>query len=269
MEAASTSASGSFELNVPDAPREMWLIKVPSKEMADAIESALDNEEIGLLKRHKNTPTAGPPSKRHKYDVEVCSTFAKRAEAKQNKNKSGPGQSQTLPTAYQLKFQDKAPAISIFTETNDGSKKGPVTAIGFEGVVGAEANLVLDSNNFAAVSARFNDKVTKSNTHAKAVGVEEQKIGHSFNPRGKAAMLDSKPMKKNEKRTRENVTDNEIQNRILNMFKHWEYIRLKDMTKELNLPEGAIRRELIKLADPEKGIEHRNTWRLKTQYQAN
>ena len=26
--------------------------------MADAIESALDNEEIGLLKRHKNAPTS-------------------------------------------------------------------------------------------------------------------------------------------------------------------------------------------------------------------
>ena len=43
-------------------------------------------------------------------------------------------------------------------------------------------------------------------------------MGNAFNPRGKHAMLDSKPVKKTEKRTRENVTDDEIQNRMVARF---------------------------------------------------
>lgn len=209
----------------------------------------------------QDTISSGPPSKRLKYDIEIDNTFATRYE--ETKKLKTP-----LFKNFKLQFQDQMPTVSIFSETTE-KPAGAVENVEYEGVIGAEATMTNDLAFASNMTNRFISKTTVANTREKAQETEDLKT--AFNPRGKDALASSNEASKKgkEKRTRENVTDDEIKARIFALFKDYDYIRLKDIVAKLNLPEGPVRRILIKIADLVKEIEHRNTWRLKAQFRSN
>lgn len=249
------------ELKIPGKPRSVWLVKIPSSDLAHAIETAVDNEEIGILKRDKRIPipTDGPVSKRLKYKVEIDSNFSRRADEK-HKHPT------PMRRHYNLQFHDNVPEASVFSEATDS--KGKVTSLAYESIIGAEAMMMQDHRDFSAITARFNAKTKLANFRTSAQETKEQ--NYAYNPRSKEAIESSRRLKdRKEKRTRDNVTDDQIKERIFDLFKDYEYIRLKDIVNKLNLPEGPVRRVLITLADPVKEVEHRNTWRLKERFRLN
>eukprot|EP00041_Stephanoeca_diplocostata_P011780 m.194779 g.194779 ORF g.194779 m.194779 type:complete len:237 (+) comp18663_c0_seq2:262-972(+) len=146
----------------------MWLLKVPQADLAAAIETALDREEIGFLKElvepiveSKRTAAASSdrPRKKPKCEIDVAESLAERfdgrrriaAEVAAEKE----GTSVIHPVAvnrhYDMAFRDRKESMAVFSEETQDD--GGIKSVALEGKIVANAHTSLQ--DFATIRKRI------------------------------------------------------------------------------------------------------------------
>eukprot|EP00041_Stephanoeca_diplocostata_P011781 m.194798 g.194798 ORF g.194798 m.194798 type:complete len:295 (+) comp18663_c0_seq6:262-1146(+) len=256
----------------------MWLLKVPQADLAAAIETALDREEIGFLKElvepiveSKRTAAASSdrPRKKPKCEIDVAESLAERfdgrrriaAEVAAEKE----GTSVIHPVAvnrhYDMAFRDRKESMAVFSEETQDD--GGIKSVALEGKIVANAHTSLQ--DFATIRKRIDTSARQSANRRVAKEISS-KTGarHSFNPISAHVPTQRREVK--QKRTAFGLSDDVIKQRLFKRFEDHEYYSLKDLAALEKLPDDRVRQVLHLIADRAPAGPHKGKWHLKASH---
>jgi len=265
-----TDGDGEMVLDLGQQQTDMWLLKVPHGELADALSKAVDNEVLGkvVLK----VPVAPPAESRQRkrkaervVKLAVDPTMAKRHAVSKGAADASAGGLHPLYTMG--KKPVKAGSMLVFAE-QDGSADG-TDGDGAVAVVGKINNhFVLQVDSLQSIEDRFSKRVVNEADKETTSQVSGPMM-HHYNPRGQVH-LDQRRQQAakgtTQKATAIGVTPDQIKVRLFKRFEAFTYYSLSDLAKLEKLPQAAVRAVLDEIATKENEGEHRHKWALKPAY---
>eukprot|EP00039_Didymoeca_costata_P001380 m.51999 g.51999 ORF g.51999 m.51999 type:complete len:259 (-) comp10766_c0_seq4:2731-3507(-) len=255
---------------------EAWLVKVPA-DLAAMIESAEDNAEIGVVRKEIAQET-NPKGKKPRYHLEINERTSAKYES------TLPPGSCPRPRKADFEFSDVGLEEAIFSESfKEGEAAEP--AVRIQKKITNHAHFIHDSSDpwlpsFTNIRYIF---VTFDGCSYQALKIEKKQKADEAVPKDAVRTHDPrrdktwmpgnkdnlKAAKKTvtEKKTRYDVTDEEIRKRLLARFDAHEYYSLDNLVDLENLPKNAIVNILREIGEQAR---HRGfmRWRLKQEYRS-
>lgn len=251
------TADSYGNVNVDDADKECWMIRVPPK-LAESWEKLPQGSILGeLVFRKGGRSNNGKPIK-PAFDIHVAPHVAESPES--------------LPLQYSLQaMTKKLPTLHPFTRHTNGS-------VNIHGTVTRTANLQVnrDANYRQLCKNRILQSTVHNSRFVKPVDSNQVVQGskrrrnidgfgdavHQYGKRMLEAANTPTPQKK-----AKFTQDQPTKSVIFELFSQQTFWTVKDIKSACGRPETDIREVLREIGDYHRSGDHKNTWELRKEFQ--
>eukprot|EP00040_Diaphanoeca_grandis_P015184 m.77239 g.77239 ORF g.77239 m.77239 type:complete len:288 (-) comp24993_c0_seq1:27-890(-) len=261
----------AFQLDVKNKQPGMWLVKIPSGDLAAAIDFAVDNEQLGELWKFAPTSLHSKRKASAAFDLKIDDNFRERFDDRPSRPGAVVGKRGKLLQNFTVDSKERPPVVSVFAESKLPGTSNTTTSVELQGVINTEVQINADvRNNYAEIAKGFEHKLVVAQQQTEAKEIDSTQIGHLKinetikNARKQQVLKDEK--KKENAMHSHGVTDEQIKQRLFKLFQEFEYWTFADLITKTKFPAQRVRDTLRTIAQNEQGGDHKGKYRLKAVY---
>ncbi|XP_015781611.1 general transcription factor IIF subunit 2 [Tetranychus urticae] len=244
------SGSNTSELDILNASRGVWLVKVP-KYMANEWQNAPSMSELGRLKINNRGPAGRP-----EIFFDLSNEVLERAKAKPESKNSDTH----IPKEHQFVISDISHQhLAVFSHPKDDRSSGLI----LEGNVVQKGECrPTGDNNYMRLKAKQMEKANKP--QRTVLKLDQTPISYLPVSHHKVEVMNEAKRKAEGKRSREEK--DKVMEMLYQAFEKHQYYYSKDLERITKQPSSYLKEILKEICVYNTKNPHKNMWELKPEY---